>query len=506
VSGGEASALWPVAASVVPQGPGSNPTGLVAAPTCRLEAIRERPLKAPGPMDGEGRRIPTIACLDAGDSALRERRVGSESAPGGRCRMTVRRHGRASRSRTAAGVCFEVAGTPGGPGMPRAPWGTGVPAVSYGSSYKGEGGLPTGGGAQPAYLVAKSLPFSMYDHSSDTDLRHLQLRHGGDLALRHLVEAGLDVLPLPGRGQTLARWRVLAEVAAHDLSLAKLFEGHTDALAIQAELGAVSPVPPVPAAPAGARWATWCAEPPDARVVAEDAQGEGGEGIRLSGTKAWCSGAAVVTHAIVSCWNQDGEPCLAVVAMDQPGVAVTDEGWHAVGMAATASVNVRFDGARAHRLGRPGDYTRRPGFWQGGAGIAACWFGGAWGIARRVHALMGRAPDAHRLAHLGAIDAALTPAAALLRETAAWIDRHPRDDAQRVALRARLAIERAATDVMDHAGRALGAGPLCRDPGFAQAMADLPVFLRQSHAERDLAALGTLAAQDHGEAPDPWKL
>jgi len=340
----------------------------------------------------------------------------------------------------------------------------------------------------------------MYDHSSDADLRHLQLRHGDDLALRHLVEAGLDVLPLPGGGRTLARWRVLAEVAAQDLALAKLFEGHTDALAIQAELCGAS------AAPAGACWATWCAEPPDARVVAEDEQGEGGEGIRLSGTKAWCSGAAVVSHAVVSCWNRTGEPCLAVVAMDQPGVRVTDEGWHAVGMAATASVDVRFDRARARRLGRPGDYTQRPGFWQGGAGIAACWFGGAWGIGRKVHGLVGSAPDAHRLAHLGAIDVALTPAAALLREAAAWIDRHPRDDARRVALRARLVVEQAATEVMGHAGRALGAGPLCRDPGFAQAMADLPVFLRQSHAERDLAALGALAAPNDGEGPDSWKL
>jgi hypothetical protein len=43
---------------------------------------------------------------------------------------------------------------------------------------------------------------------------------------------------------------------------------------------------------------------------------------------------------------------------------------------------------------------------------------------------------------------------------------------------------------MSHAGRALGAAPLCRNERFARAMADLPVFLRQSHAERDLAALG----------------
>ncbi|WP_295987394.1 acyl-CoA dehydrogenase [uncultured Variovorax sp.] len=340
----------------------------------------------------------------------------------------------------------------------------------------------------------------MYDHTPDDGLQHLKLRHGCDLGLAHLVEAGLEVLPLPGSGQTLARWRALAEVAAHDLSLVKLFEGHTDALAIQAELGAK----PTPGA---ARWATWCAEPPDARVAMEE-PGDAAPGatVRLTGTKAWCSGAATVTHAIVSCWNADGEPCLAAVAMDQPGVQVTDQGWHAVGMADSASVDVRFDGASAVRVGGPGDYTRRPGFWQGGAGIAACWFGGALGIARTVRALMGNAPDAHRLAHLGAIDAALTPAAALLREAAQWIDRHPRDDARLVALRVRLAVEKAAGQVMHHAGRALGAGPLCRNAAFARAMADLPVFLRQSHAERDLAALGQIVAEDKTREPSSWML
>ena len=343
----------------------------------------------------------------------------------------------------------------------------------------------------------------MFEHGpgpSSSALQQLQLRHGCALTLAHLVDADIDVLPRPGAGQTLARWRVLAEVAAHDLSLVKLFEGHTDALAILAELGGA------PDAPRGARWGTWCAEPPDARVELEiSADGSA----HLSGTKAWCSGAASVTHAVVSCWNAAGEPCLAAVAIGQPGVHVTGEGWHAVGMAASASVDVRFDRAAAVQIGRPGDYTRRPGFWQGGAGIAACWFGGALGIARAVRQRTGPAPDPHRLAHLGAIEVALAPAAALLREAAEWIDRHPRADAQRVALRARLAVEQAAHTVMHHAGRAVGAGPLCRDAGFARAMADLPVFLRQSHAERDLAALGKLAAadpQDNTEELSSWTL
>jgi hypothetical protein len=91
---------------------------------------------------------------------------------------------------------------------------------------------------------------------------------------------------------------------------------------------------------------------------------------------------------------------------------------------------------------------------------------------------------------MGAVDVGLAGAAAVLRATAAQIDARPRADVQIAALRARLIVEAAATTVMTHAGRALGAAPLCRNERFARAMADLPVFLRQSHAERDLAALG----------------
>jgi len=335
-------------------------------------------------------------------------------------------------------------------------------------------------------------------HETAGTLERLRVTHREALSLEHLVDAGVDRLPLPGSGGTLERWRILSEVAAQDLSLVKLFEGHTDALAIRRELGAADAAP-------GTRWGTWCAEPPDARVTMQalPPDGSGQAPIRLHGTKAWCSGARSVTHAVVSCWNTAGEPCLAEVALGQPAVIVTDDGWHAVGMADSASVDVRFDGAGARQIGRAGDYVRRPGFWQGGAGIAACWFGGALGIARQARGFCGTKPDAHRLAHLGAIDAALSAAAAVLRESAAWIDAHPRDEARQLALRVRLVVEEAAHALIAHACRATGAAPLCRDARFARAVADLPVFMRQSHAERDLAALGETVLDAE---TTPWKL
>jgi hypothetical protein len=309
--------------------------------------------------------------------------------------------------------------------------------------------------------------------------------------LRALVEAGLDRLPLPGSGRTLERFQRLADVGGHDLGLCKLFEGHTDALAIIEQLGG-SPTP-------GSTWGMWAAEPPQARVTVSPA----GHMVALHGRKAWCSGAAVLSHALLTAWDADDQQQLVAVALDQPGVTVTEQGWQAVGMAATGSVEVLFDGAEAQAIGNPGDYLQRPGFWQGGIGIAACWYGAARQIAEALRAQCGQRPEPHALAHLGAVDSALQAAADVLRFSALHIDAHPEDNAELLARRARAVVEHSAEQVMREVGRALGAGPFCKDRHFARLSADLPVFLRQSHAERDLAALGQLIAEQSGEA---WTL
>ncbi len=304
-------------------------------------------------------------------------------------------------------------------------------------------------------------------------------------ALKALQEEGLDQLPLPGSGQTLERFSGLAQVAGHDLRLCKLFEGHTDALAIIAELH--SPLPPL-----GSTWGMWAAEPPNAKVrVRHD-----GHRWILDGRKAWCSGAAVVSHGLLTAWDEQDRQQLMAVQMDQAGITVTNTGWNAVGMAATGSVEVVFEGVSAIAVGAPGDYLARPGFWQGGIGIAACWYGAAQRLAEVLREQCSKRPEPHALAHLGAVDSALNSAACVLRASAEHIDRDPKADARQLAQQARASIEDTVEQVMRHVGRAVGAGPYCKDPHFAQLMADLPVYVRQSHAERDLAALGEQVADD----------
>lgn len=299
--------------------------------------------------------------------------------------------------------------------------------------------------------------------------------------LRAARDAGTLDLPLPGAGRTIERWLMLAEICAVDLVLGRLAEAHADARAICAELDG----------PQGTGlWGVWAAEPPTARVEATRTAGAW----TLTGQKAWCSGALVLDRALVTAHADDGRRLFAVDVRDVRPLA---DSWAAVGMMASGSVSVDLPAVPASPVGAPGAYLNRPGFWHGGGGVAACWYGGALGAARTLLAAvrLGRA-DAHTLAHLGAVDALVAGLAAHLRIAAAEIDTDPvGPGAQLRAVRLRSRVEAGATEILDRVGRALGAAPLCLDPMHARRAADLPVYLRQSHAEHDLAGLGELAVQ-----------
>jgi len=323
-------------------------------------------------------------------------------------------------------------------------------------------------------------------------------------AVRALLLAGAGDLPLPGRGRTPERFAALRALARWDVVVGRLVEAHADALAILADLdGAGDPAGPAagpavdPAAAAGQWWGVWAAEPPGAGVLAErDDEGTW----TLTGVKPWCSGSGMCTHALVTAATPAGERRLFAVSLAAPGVLPAADHWHTAAMAGSGTHPVAFDQVPARAVGRPLAYLERPGFWHGAVGVAACWLGGADGVLDRLVAAGadGRL-DPHGLAHLGAAAAAVHAAGAELEAAAERFDADPADTAGRVrliALRVRAVVERAAAEVVERTGRALGPAPLAMEPAHARRVADLQLYLRQSHAERDLAELGRLVAAD----------
>ncbi|BDZ41912.1 acyl-CoA dehydrogenase [Paraoerskovia sediminicola] len=305
--------------------------------------------------------------------------------------------------------------------------------------------------------------------------------------------------PLPGIGRTGELWSILASLAADDVGVARIVEPHLDALAVLAQARSAGLAPDLDRVGAddGATWGVYAAEGPGVRLEAR----ETADGWALDGTKPWCSLAGSLSHALVTAWTDDGRRLFAV-GLRGSGVEAADGPWHARGLAQVVSASVRFDGAPAVPVGDAGWYLERPGFAWGGIGVAACWWGGAAGVARAMFAAAdrpGREPDQIALAHLGAVDTALHAARTALAAAAVEVD-EPTGDPATTARRVRSVVAAAAEDVLTHAAHALGPGPLTTDERFARRCADLGLYLRQHHAERDLASHGRHLLAD-GAAP-----
>ncbi len=293
----------------------------------------------------------------------------------------------------------------------------------------------------------------------------------GAIATARAIGGGL---PLPGAGETLLRWHVLAEASAADLTVGRVLEAHTDALAILAEAGC-------DAGPGG--WGVFAAEAPGTRL---DATTEDGQ-FRLSGVKPWCSLGGRLDRALVTAYEGEERRLFAVDLHDPAVHASPVEGWVSRGLAAVPSGPVEFGGTPASAVGGPGWYLTRPGFARGGMGVAACWFGAAAELHRTL-LTRGRAEDDLTDLHIGAVDVALHGAAATLRAAAHVVDAG--EDTWLLALQVRSVVAAATELTLAHVGRALGPAPLSFDEEYARRFADLQVYLRQHHGERDLAAIG----------------
>lgn len=302
--------------------------------------------------------------------------------------------------------------------------------------------------------------------------------------LRVMLAEGALELPLPGDGGTARRWAALAGWGRHDLAVARLAEGHTDAVAILAEADRL------PAA--AVLYGVWAARSGGTRARLRRVPG----GLLLGGCVRFCSGARLVDRALVVAdppADSPGNPLLVEVPLADARVHQRPETWQTAAMGATDTQDVDFDDVPLGLdavVGEPGWYSARPGFTIGGAGVAAVWWGGAVGVLDRALGHLPDSPDAHQLAHLGELYALVEAADALIGRTAAVVDAAPGADHRLAVAALRSVVERAVREIVDRAPRMVGPAPLSRDAELARAVADLTLYVRQHHGERDHAALG----------------
>jgi alkylation response protein AidB-like acyl-CoA dehydrogenase len=298
--------------------------------------------------------------------------------------------------------------------------------------------------------------------------------------LRNTLAAGQLDLPLPGRGNTSERHQALAEFGREDLSLARLAEAHVDAVAILAEAGRH--------ARTGALYGVWASELPGQSLSLE----RGPSHLVLNGQKNFCTGAGIIDVALLT-----SQPESLLIEVDlranSNSILFDDSCWIISAFADTHTALAEFRDVPVYDtdiIGPPRWYLDRPGFWHGACGPAACWAGGAMGLVD--YAGQQSRADPHTLAHLGAMAAQAWGLSSYLEVAGDEIDADPCNPvtAQIRALKTRHLVEQACTEIMHRFARAYGPRPLAFDQEVSRRFQELELYIRQSHAERDLESLG----------------
>jgi hypothetical protein len=290
----------------------------------------------------------------------------------------------------------------------------------------------------------------------------------------------------------LPAWELVRRTAAADASVARILDGHLNAVE-RLEVAAEPALRDAELAKleGGRRLlGVWGADPPPgegapARIA------DTGAGIALRGAKTYCSGAGGVDAALVMVTGNDGvAPLLALVECD--GNVEVDRDWYrAAGLRASESHRVVFrDAPVVAILGAPGELAREPWFSRDAMRTAAGWAGMVDAAAEAAIEDLAQRRPGDPLAQLavGRIEAARGTIDAWLAAAAAAADGE-RELAD-LAVEMRFEIDRAAKAVLECAAAACGSHPFATAGRLDRARRDLETFLLQHRLEPLLARLG----------------
>jgi hypothetical protein len=288
---------------------------------------------------------------------------------------------------------------------------------------------------------------------------------------------------IDGQSSYQQQWGSLALTASYDVAAARMAEPHIDALSILSEAGLHIPKDSL--------WGVYAAEAPPLHLDAlVDASGE----TVLHGTKPWCSLASELSHAVVTAHEGRKRRTFAV-ALKDPRVRPSEQAWPSIGLHDVPSGPVTFERMPAIPVGDVGWYFHRPNFAWGGIRVAACWFGGALGLARAAtqkHLRRERSALGDSL--FGQLDAEIFKLRTVFHYSAMVADSDEQwgsEQAWRLALRMRNLVYESSLRIQQLSLELAGPQLITSDPQFAKAHADLTVYLSQHHGTRDSAALGS---------------
>jgi len=289
-----------------------------------------------------------------------------------------------------------------------------------------------------------------------------------------------------GEAGALGLFKIFALLGEGNMSVARLYEAHVNALQLICRYGGDELVRACAAdAAAGELFALWVTDPAEGGLVL-------GPGGVLEGRKGFCSGAGVATRALVTAEMGGGTRMLVVVL--EPGVRVLPSPIKLSGMRAAITGAMDFSGMRVEPealLGEAGDYLREPAFsagaWRGAAGA----LGGLTALVKLHKAEIlrrSRDGDAHQQARFGQLVMTYETARLWMKQAAlrGCLEDAPDDQIVAYINLARLAVEAACLEGIKLVQRGLGLGAFVAGHPAERLMRDLATYLRQPAPDETL--------------------
>ena len=311
-------------------------------------------------------------------------------------------------------------------------------------------------------------------------------------ALRRL---GVTGRPPLGDDEAQRLLRVLAAVGRGDLSTARIFEGHINALLLIRLFGSETQREHYASlASSGDLFGIWNTDVPGEAVMLE--------GRILRGKKNFASGVEGINHALITAQTPHGRQ---LVIVSTAGLEIDRSWWHPLGMKASGSHVVNFhDTVVTERqlIGTPGDYLKEPWFSGGAIRFAAVHVGGMHAVLDVAVAHLNetdRTKNPHQQHRLGEMGISVGAGYTWLDHAAKmWSAIGTVSDNEVIAslCAARLAIERSALDVLELAERSVGAAGMIAPHPLERLIRDLRTYLRQPNPDAALAMVGAAVAND----------
>jgi alkylation response protein AidB-like acyl-CoA dehydrogenase len=327
----------------------------------------------------------------------------------------------------------------------------------------------------------------------------------------------------PQRREALTLWSITKELAKVDLSLARCWESHVNALVLLDGLadGRQKAAWFEGVVRRGELWAVWSGEPqaraPGEAVSFGTTVTRADGGYVVEGTKVFCTGAGAMRWALLMV-NTAGRGAVRhataspetqlVLAchLSDPSVVIDPSWWDPIGMRSTCSHLVRFN--RTHIpdsqvVGYPGQFLKEA--WQTRfiPQYAATFLGaaeGAYEFAREYVRTQGKGGDPFVQQHVGRMAVNVDTGNLWIRQVAGLWDAGRDEEARSAGVRARHAVEHLAEDVFRCAIRACGARCMNRPSALERAYRDFSFYVRHDNDDHLLATIGRAVL---GEAHDP---